>query len=147
QRQLQETANRITPGAAWVDVYEKLKDDHPPADRLKEAYQAQIEAAQAYVKTHAIATLPAGERVETIDTPPAMRRSSPFGTFHSVGPFEKHLLGQLVLTPFDTTLPPPQQRERLRSHHTAWIPLIAVHEAYPGHHVQALKANENPRML
>jgi len=99
------------------------------------------------VKAHAIVTLPAGERVETIDTPPAMRRSSPFGTFHSVGPFEKHLLGQLVLTPIDTTLTPPQQRERLRSHHTAWIPLIAVHEAYPGHHVQALKANENPRVL
>lgn len=147
ERQLQETANRISPGRPWAEVYEKLKDDHPPANQIKQAYQAQMDAARAYLKAHDIVTLPAGERVETIDTPPAMRRSSPFGTFHSVGPFEKRLIGQLVLTPIEDTLTPAQRTERLRSHHTAWIPLIAVHEAYPGHHVQALKTNENPRVL
>jgi uncharacterized protein (DUF885 family) len=29
----------------------------------------------------------------------------------------------------------------------SWIPIIAVHEAYPGHHVQALKIRENPNLL
>ncbi|MEO0997750.1 MAG: DUF885 family protein, partial [Pseudomonadota bacterium] len=42
---------------------------------------------------------------------------------------------------------PEQQAERLRSHHDAWIPIIAVHEAYPGHHADALKTRENPRLL
>jgi uncharacterized protein (DUF885 family) len=147
ERQLQKTAERISPGTPWVQVYERIKDDHPPAERLKDAYQAQMDAARAYLKAHDIVTLPAGERVETIDTPPAMRRSSPFGTFHSVGPFDHRMLGQLVLTPIEESLSPEQRAERLRSHHTAWIPIIAVHEAYPGHHVQALKANENPRVL
>ena len=78
----------MKPGASWVDVYESLKDDHPPADRIKDEYQAQMEAAQAYLNAHDIVTLPPGERVTTIDTPPAMRRSSPFGTFSSVGPFD-----------------------------------------------------------
>ena len=109
--------------------------DHPPADRLKEEYQAQMDAAQAYLKAHEIVTLPAGERVITVDTPPAMRRSSPFGTFSSVGPFGTSLLGRLVLTPIEDHLTPEQREERLRSHHRAWIPIIAVHEAYPGHHV------------
>jgi uncharacterized protein (DUF885 family) len=106
-----------------------------------------MEAAQAYLKAHRIVTLPAGERVTTVDTPPAMRRSSPFGTFSSVGPLDTSLHGRLVLTPIEPTLTPDERRERLRSHHRAWIPIIAVHEAYPGHHVAALKANENPRML
>ncbi len=44
-------------------------------------------------------------------------------------------------------MPPEQQAQRLRSHHTAWIPVIAVHEAYPGHHAQALIVNENPNLL
>jgi uncharacterized protein (DUF885 family) len=140
-------AGRMKPGASWVEVYETLKDDHPPADRIKDEYQAQMEAAQAYLLAHDIVTLPAGERVITVDTPPAMRRSSPFGTFSSVGPFDTSLLGRLVLTPIESTLTPDQRKERLRSHHRAWIPIIAVHEAYPGHHVQALKANENPRVL
>ncbi len=64
-----------------------------------------------------------------------------------MGPFSKELLGRLVLTPIEDHLTPDQRRERLRSHHRAWIPIIAVHEAYPGHHVQALKVNENPRIL
>ena len=143
----QQVASRIKPGSDWVTVYEQLKNDHPPADRLKEEYQAQMDAAQAYLKSHEIVTLPPGERVITIDTPPARRRSSPFGTFSSVGPFSKELLGRLVLTPIEDHLTPEQRRERLRSHHRAWIPIIAVHEAYPGHHVQALKVNENPRVL
>ena len=147
EAQLTEVAGRMKPGASWVDVYESLKDDHPPIDRIKGEYQAQMEAAQAFLNAHDIVTLPPGERVITIDTPPAMRRSSPFGTFSSVGPFDKELLGKLVLTPIEDSLSPEQRKERLRSHHRAWIPIIAVHEAYPGHHVAALKANENPRVL
>jgi uncharacterized protein (DUF885 family) len=147
EAELTALAQKMKRGATWVEVYESLKDDHPPADRIKDEYQAQMEAAQAYLKAHRIVTLPAGERVTTIDTPPAMRRSSPFGTFSSVGPLDTSLHGRLVLTPIEATLTPEQRGERLRSHHRAWIPIIAVHEAYPGHHVAALKANENPRML
>ena len=147
ERLAEQVANRIKPGRPWIEVYEEIKNDHPPADRLKEEYQAQMDAAQAFLKQNEIVTLPPGERVMTIDTPPARRRSSPFGTFSSVSPFDKELLGRLVLTPIEDHLTPEQRRERLRSHHRAWIPIIAVHEAYPGHHVQAIKARENPRVL
>src|SRR5690606_12056516 len=53
----------------------------------------------------------------------------------------------LVLTPVEDWMTAEQGKERLRSHHSAWIPIIAVHEAYPGHHVQALKIKENPNLL
>lgn len=143
----QEVAARIEPGKHWSEVYERLKDEHPPADGIKQAYQKDIDAAQAFVRAHGIVTLPEGERVVTVDTPPAMRRSSPFGTFQSVDLFGDGLEGQLVLTPIEDWMTPEQQAQRLRSHHDAWIPIIAVHEAYPGHHVDALKTRENPRLL
>jgi uncharacterized protein (DUF885 family) len=144
----QQVARRIQPGAKhWTEVYEKLKDDHPPADGIKQAYQAKIDAAKAFVIERRIVTLPPGERVITIDTPPAMRRSSPFGTFQSVDPFQEGLEGKLVLTPLEEWMTPAQRKDRLRSHHTAWIPIIAVHEAYPGHHVDGLKRRDNPRLL
>ena len=76
-----------------------------------------------------------------------MRRSSPFGTFQTVDRFGTDLEGKLVLTPIESWMTPEQQAERLRSHHWAWIPVIAVHEAYPGHHADALKTRENPRLL
>ncbi len=143
-----EVAKRMDPKAKhWTEVYEKLKDDHPPADGIKQAYQAKIEAAKAFVIENKIVTLPPGERVITIDTPPAMRRSSPFGTFQSVDAFGNGLEGKLVLTPIEDWMTPEQREDRLRSHHTAWIPIIAVHEAYPGHHVDGLKRQESPRLL
>lgn len=143
----QAVAERIEPGKHWSDVYEKLKDDHPPADGIKAAYQASIEEAQRFVIEHQIVTLPPGERVVTVDTPPAMRRSSPFGTFQSVDRFGTDLEGRLVLTPIEDWMTEEQRAARLRSHHHAWIPIIAVHEAYPGHHVDGLKVRENPRLL
>lgn len=144
----QEVAKRIDPKARhWTEVYEKLKDDHPTADGIKQAYQARIDAAKAFVIEKRIVTLPPGERVITIDTPPAMRRSSPFGTFQSVDAFGKELEGKLVLTPIEDWMTAKQREDRLRSHHTAWIPIIAVHEAYPGHHVDGLKRQQSSRLL
>jgi len=143
----QEVASRIEPDKHWTEVYETLKDDHPAALDIKQAYQQQMDAAQVFVLQQSVLTLPEGERVITIDTPPAMRRSSPFGTFQTASPFDGGLEGRLILTPIEQWMPPEQQAERLRSHHTAWIPVIAVHEAYPGHHAQALKVNENPNLL
>jgi uncharacterized protein (DUF885 family) len=144
----QEVAQRIQPGAKhWTEVYEKIKDDHPKADGIKEAYQAKIDLAKAFVIEHKIVTLPAGENVITIDTPPAMRRSSPFGTFQSVDAFGDGLQGKLVLTPIEDWMTPAQRKDRLRSHHNAWIPIIASHEAYPGHHVDGLNRKANTRLL
>jgi uncharacterized protein (DUF885 family) len=143
----QQVAERIEPGKHWTEVYEGLKDDHPDAADIKQAYQQQMNLAQVFVREHRILTLPEGEQVITIDTPPAMRRSSPFGTFQSANPFDGGLQGRLILTPIEEWMTPEQQAERLRSHHTSWIPVIAVHEAYPGHHAQALVVNQNPNLL
>lgn len=144
----QEVAHRIQPDAKhWTEVYERIKNDHPTAEGIKAAYQAKIDAAKAFVIEHHIVTLPPGERVITIDTPPAMRRSSPFGTFQMVDPFGTSLEGKLVLTPIEESLKGAEREERLRSHHNAWIPIIAVHEAYPGHHVDGLFRRVNPRPL
>ncbi len=145
--ELQEVAEGIDPGKHWVEVYESLKDDHPSADKLKQAYRTQLDAAQKFLIENEVVTLTAGETVVIEDTPEAMRRSSPFGTFSSVGPFDGHFQGRFILTPIDDSMSREQQQQRLRSHHLSWVPIIAVHEAYPGHHVAALKANENPRVL
>lgn len=146
-REAQEVADRMAPGKHWVEVYEELKTHHPLAADLKQAYQEQMDAARAFVYANKVLTLPAGENVITVDTPLAQRRSSPFGTFDGVGPNDDDLQGRLVLTPIEDDLSPQQHEARLSAHHTAWIPIIAVHEAYPGHHAQALKVYENPRRL
>ena len=72
----QKVAARMSPARHWTRVYESLKDDHPDAENLKQAYQDQMDAARRFVIDNRVLTLPAGERVVTVDTPPAMRRST-----------------------------------------------------------------------
>ncbi|NNL95264.1 MAG: DUF885 domain-containing protein, partial [Xanthomonadales bacterium] len=142
-----EVSQRIDPKVHWTEVYERLKDNHPSAENLKDAYQRPMDAARQFVRSRQILTLPDGERVITLDTPAAMRRSSPFGTFQSVSPFDDGLEGRLYLTPVEDWMTESQKQNRLRSHHLAWTPVIAVHEAYPGHHAHFLKVREHPRIL
>ena len=142
-----ETAARMQPGKHWTAVYESLKANHPSSQELKQAYQDQMDRARVFVREQKILTLPEGERVVTLDTPPAMRRSSPFGTFEMVDPFDDGLEGRLYLTPVEDWMTPEQKAARLSSHHNAWIPIIAVHEAYPGHHAHGIKMKENPNAL
>lgn len=142
-----EVSKNIDPDAHWTEVYERLKDNHASAPGLKQAYQQPMDDARQFIIEHQILTLPEGERVVTLDTPPAMRRSSPFGTFQAVSPFDEGLEGRLYLTPVEEWMDEEQTEARLRSHHLAWTPVIAVHEAYPGHHAHFLKVRENPRLL
>jgi len=37
--------------------------------------------------------------------------------------------------------------EKLRTQNDGWIPVIALHEGYPGHHLQQVYARRNPRRL
>jgi hypothetical protein len=148
ERMAQEVARRIDPDAThWQQVYRQLEAHHPTAEGLKDAYQTQIDAARLFLIENDIVSLTPGERVITVDTPPAMRASSPFGTFQSVDPFGDDLTGKLVLTPIDTDGTPEQIEASLRRHPNAWIPIIAAHEAYPGHHVDGLMRRDNPRLL
>ena len=142
-----ETAARMQPDMHWTAVYESLKADHPSSGELKQAYQHQMDKARMFVRERNILTLPDGERVVTLDTPAAMRRSSPFGTFEMVDPFDDGLEGRLYLTPVEDWMTPEQQAARLSAHHHAWIPIIAVHEAYPGHHAHGIKMKGNPNDL
>ena len=147
EKLIRQTAARLQPRKHWTEVYESLQDNHPAAANLKQAYQSEMDRAQTFVKEHSILTLPEGERVVTLDTPPAMRRSSPFGTFEMVDPFDDGLEGRLMLTPVEDWMTPEQKNQRLRAHHDAWIQVIAVHEAYPGHHAHGIKMKENPNLL
>jgi uncharacterized protein (DUF885 family) len=57
------------------------------------------------------------------------------------GPLEKIQQGIFVVTPVDPQSPAKDQEEKLRGHYYAKLPVTALHEAYPGHHLQLVYAN------
>ncbi len=144
---LEAQAEEIDPDSTWVEITERIRDNHPEKDDLRAAYCREIWRARDHVIEHGLASVPPGEEVRCIDSDPAQRAFSPFGTFRSPAPFDEDRTGYLILHPVPEGLSPEREEEILRAHDLSWIQVIAPHEAYPGHHLQAILAQQNERPL
>ena len=142
---LKASAYRIDPGKTWQEITEDLREDHPSAKGLLDAYCDEIQRSRSHVVKQGLVTVPANEEVRCLYSPPSQRAFSPFGVFRQPPPFSNSKVGYLILHPIDDELSVDAQEEMLRAHDFTWISVIAPHESYPGHHLQALKSQENPR--
>ncbi len=141
ERSLEALARTIDPSRSWVEQVETLKNVHPTPERLLDAYRTEMDRARAFVIEHRLATLPPGEQLEVIETPVFERPLIPYAALMSPAPFDEEQKSFFYVTPVDPTLPEAERRERLRGHAACSIPVTALHEAYPGHHLQLTRAN------
>ena len=144
--QMEEVARQIDPHKSVRELLEEAKADHPTAEGLLAAYQQAMEAARQFVIDHDIATIPAGESLRIIETPPYLRPVIPYAAYIPPGILEEKQEGIFVVTPVDPGAPPEQQEEKLKGHFNIKLPVTALHEAYPGHHLQLVWANRQPRV-
>ncbi|TVQ35212.1 MAG: DUF885 domain-containing protein [Wenzhouxiangella sp.] len=145
---LEAQAERMSPGRSWQEITEQdIRPNHPQADDLLDAYCREIQRSRAHVIEQGLATIPGPEEVRCIHSDPSQRAFSPFGTFRTPGPFTDSKIGYLILHPVPDNLSEEEQTRFLRAHDHSWIQVIAPHEAYPGHHLQALLAQQHQRPL
>jgi uncharacterized protein (DUF885 family) len=52
-------------------------------------------------------------------------------------------VGRLFVTPVEPWMTPAQAASKLRGHNYGWITVVALHEGYPGHHLQYMIAYEH----
>jgi uncharacterized protein (DUF885 family) len=142
---ISDLAEEIDPDRDWHQIMEDLKAEHPPADGLRQRYASEMARARDFVKDNDLVTIPDGEELEVIDTPVFARKLLPYAAYHPAGPFEKQQHGFFYVTPVDESLSPEQQERQLRGHSVHTIPVIALHEAYPGHHLQLVRSNAASR--
>ncbi len=108
----------------------KLKDElgKPPegleAEDPRKAYIEAVKRARAFVKEKAIVPLPPDEELDVRDTPEPLRPIIPFAAYYPPQRFSPFNKGTLIITPGAS------KRDYFDILNTA------VHETYPGHHVQ-----------
>jgi uncharacterized protein (DUF885 family) len=141
RKAMAEAAARIAPGTDAAALLKHLRNRHPEAGELLNAYRAAMNASRQFVIDHDLVSVPAGEALDIQETPPFSRPTMPFAAYVSPGPFEKQQQGIFWVTPVDPDLPEDQRETRLRGHPSGKIPVIAVHEGYPGHHLQLVRGN------
>ncbi len=144
KRELEAVARAIDPAAPWFELVERLKEHHPPKDRLVETYAEEVAKARQFVIDKGIASLPEGEQLRVVETPPFERATTPYAAYMPPAPFDEQSEGLFYVTPIDPKEPPEVQQERLRGHCLFALPITVVHEAYPGHHLQLTVAARSP---
>ena len=132
-----DQAARELGGKLWREVAERLKDDHPAADELIETYAAEMDRARAFVEEKELVTIPGGEALVVTATPEFLRPLIPYAAYQPPAAYEADQTGLFFVTPPDAE----DAAERLRDHSRYGIPVTALHEAYPGHHLQLLRSN------
>jgi len=142
---MERAGSEIDPGRSWRDVVESVRSEHPPPEGLRGYYASQMEKAREFVRERDLVTVPEDESLEVVDTPEFLRGILPFAAYSPPGPFEKRQQGLFYVTPVDPATPAEEQERLLRGHATSSIPIIALHEGYPGHHLQFVRSNAVPR--
>jgi uncharacterized protein (DUF885 family) len=135
-------ARRIQRDRGWRQILEDLKQDHPGLADLVPTYRKEVDRARRFVEEHSLATITGEELLEVIETPEFERSLAPFAAYLPPPPFGAACRGSLWVTPPGHHLREKDRLMVLRDHCRARIPITALHETYPGHHLQFSRLRE-----
>jgi uncharacterized protein (DUF885 family) len=142
KKSLEELSRKIDPDAAVSEVKARIKSKHPAS--FKESLnlvQQTVQEAKQFVSEHGFATIPEGEDLIVMETPSYLRHIIPFAAYFSPARFESSKVGVYITTP------PDGDDEVLAELNYASIANTAVHEGYPGHHLQLTYNALNPSLI
>jgi uncharacterized protein (DUF885 family) len=133
-----QTAQLIDRRKTVTQVMEAMQSDHPTAKDLIPAVRRSLEGVRQFVVSKNLVTFPSEVRPRVEPTPPYARNGS-FASLDSPGPYEsKATESYYYVTPTEETWNSTQIEEHLRAFSTPILAMTDVHEAYPGHFLQAL---------
>jgi uncharacterized protein (DUF885 family) len=137
QEEFRRVAARLDGGGDPLDAWRTAKDGHPAPGQMIGIAESQVAALQTFIERHDLLTVPQGEPLLVAQTPEFYRWS--FASLWTPGPFEsKPTRSYFYVTDADPAWPTERQAEHLRDFAASTLWSISMHEAYPGHFVQAL---------
>ncbi len=131
--------------AAPKSVEQALADvarQHATAATYMASAKQSLAAATAFVKSKDLLTLPPNANLDVIDTPEFMRGVYGVGGFNSAPALEPKLGAFYWVTPIPANWPQARIDSKLREYNDSGMQHLTVHEAMPGHYVQAEYVNE-----
>lgn len=140
KERLKKLAPKVKPGAKLADVIKEVKENCPKTfEECLTAVREQVARSRQWVIDSEFATVPDSESLDVVPTPPFARHLTPFGAYMAPSHFDRVQRGYYWVTPGDA--------ERLKEHNFASLMNMSVHEGYPGHHLQFVRAHGNPSLL
>ncbi|MCX6021841.1 MAG: DUF885 domain-containing protein [Chloroflexi bacterium] len=147
QKRMAEAAARIDPTLSILEVVDLVSRDHPTADVLLPESSGLLEDLRSFVIDHDIVSLPTEVRIKCQETPSFMRFFG-FAFCDSPGPFEEVATEAFFyITPPEPSWAPDRRDSYLRFFNRAFLPVISLHETYPGHYVHLPWLRRSPGLI
>jgi uncharacterized protein (DUF885 family) len=144
QASFAEVAHNIDPTKTPDQALASIAADHPPAPKLLEYTQKELDAIGRFMTEHHIITIPSAAPARVQETPPFLRATTS-ASMDIPGPFEKVATEAYYnMTLPDPKLPAKDTDEFMRQWYYAAIANVSVHEVWPGHYLQFLYARNFP---
>ncbi len=118
-----------------------VASQHASAATYLTSAQGALDSATAFVRQKDLLTLASTENLHVIETPVFMRGVYGVGGFNAAPTLEPDLGAFYWVTPIPASWPAARVESKLREYNTAGMQHLTVHEAMPGHYVQAEYGN------
>ncbi len=137
EKELKEITKKLQGNDDVDSLMKKIQQQRPEKDKVLDEYRQQMQAAKKFVADNDIVSLPAKEDLKVIETPGFLQHQIPFAAYYEPSPTDVNQQGYYYVTP-------AKSAEDLGEHNNISLKHTCVHEAWPGHHLQFVKANSKP---
>ena len=125
-------------------IIEEARKEWKPAKPLLELYREETDRIATAFKNAKAVTFPKGDELQVRPVPDFMRHLFPTAAYCPPGAFEKRQRGIFWVNDLSETKNTQAEKLAERQQHFG-LSLTCAHEAYPGHHLQFVTANQHPR--
>jgi uncharacterized protein (DUF885 family) len=126
-------------------VLDAVAADHPAAGDLLDFCRAEIARIEAFCRERDIIGL--ADEPLVVQWTPAFLRSFGGAMLISPGPLDKGEKTFFAITPMPDDWTDEQRESNLREDNDRMLRLLSIHEAIPGHYLQAVYANRVPSLV
>jgi len=123
------------------EVLDRIAQSHSTPASYMDDVKKDLSDARTFAQEKNLLTMPAGSNLQVIPTPEFERGIYGVAGFDPAPVFEPQLGGFFWLTPIPPDWPKERVESKLREYNFYNLQLITIHEAMPGHYVQAEFAN------
>jgi uncharacterized protein (DUF885 family) len=132
---------RLAAPKSLEDALADVASHHATPATYIESARKTLASATAFVKAKDLVTLSSAGNLQVIETPVFMRGIYGVGGFNGAPPLEPKLGAFYWVTPISPSWPQARIDSKLREYNVSGMQHLTVHEAMPGHYVQAEYAN------
>jgi uncharacterized protein (DUF885 family) len=125
----------------WREVFREMKKNHPSREKVLDAYREAMERTINFVRENNIVDIPENQQLVIMETPEFNRMMTPLAALMPAATFDEDKTGFMWITPVNPNQPPEAQEKQLMESCYGKIQYLALHEGYPGHHLQMVYAS------